>query len=170
MPKEPRLDLPEDYDGHADPIDATTRSPQGLGEVVNGLKRLRRITVQIATMDAKRKALQRELVPLMRKPVALLDLDGTPIIATGAQSKPIVVKPEDLLAALIEFGKEPDDAEVIVANVLKPPEIDTKEDGLFVQACQLPEDDPMHIPFEVVAKVAKEKPSSAYIYFPPLRK
>lgn len=182
---EERLDLSPDYSPEAEPINATERAPRNMGELVAKLKRLRTVNYQAALIERRRKALMGELVPLMRKPVVMLDpVTGQPMIAVAQQAKPIKVDVGELREALFNHFYNEDlarkmidasedaaleayreevamEVEVIVGDVLKPPEVDTKDDGLFVQAVEAG-----RIPPEVVVKVAKEKPSSAFVSFP----
>lgn len=158
-----KLNLPEGYDPEADPVDAITQQiDKDTTLLVNGIKQLRTIGYQAKILDDERKKLTRELLPLMRKPITLLDpMTGKPILAAGIQAKPIKVDAAELRKALLEHGIEEYDVDTIMADVVKPPEVDTKEDGLFETAVRNGK-----IPLEVVAKVAREKPSSAYIGFP----
>lgn len=180
-----KLDLPDEYDADADPVDVTERAPRGVGALVDGLRRLGKTSAQIALLDARRKKLQKDLMPFMRTPLLMQHpVTKEPVIVAASQARPIKVDVAELRKALIEHFTDQkvidgmaeqeeveayhaeiaEQVEVIVGDVLKPPEVDTKENGLFVKACEQG-----RIPLEVVAKVAKEKPSSAYIGFNPLR-
>lgn len=181
-----KLDLPGDYDPDAEAEDVTGRAPRGRGQLVRGLRRLKRINGMRADLDEKRKALLAELVPMIDRPVRMLDPDtGKPIHAVGIQRTVLSVKVDDLRQALYDHFYEDgvvegmltahnaaeliqqykdevaDKVTIIINDVLKPPEVDTKDDGLFVQAVQN-----NVIPQEVAAKVVKEKKVAAYISFP----
>lgn len=163
---EERIDLPEGFDPEAVP----TEYP-GL---MRKIKRIRFIQSTVDRLDKERKSLQREVIPRLRGPVALLDpRTGEPIVATATQSHTKVVDAQALLVAMLEHykaeGMELEDAAVkadeLVQSVLKPREVDTKEGGLFEQAHSRGD-----IPLSVVAKCAYLKPNSAYIQFPRKRK
>lgn len=161
-----KLNLPEGYDSEAEPVDVTERAPRGAGDLVDGFRRMARVNAQIALLDAKRKSLQTELIGQMRTPVLMRHpVTGELVLVAAAQARPIKVDVAELRKALLDYGFDGDEVDTIVSDVLKPPEVDTKEDGLFVQAVERGQ-----IPLEVVAKVAKEKPSSAYIGFNKLNK
>lgn len=178
---EERLDLSPDYSPEAEPVNATERAPRKMGDLVGKLRRLRNINYQAALIERRRKALMGELVPLMKSPVALLDpITGQPMVAVAQQAKPLTVSvsdlrkelyshfydeevaqrlsPEDLEAYRDEVAME---VESIVGDVLKEPQVDTTEEGLFVKACEAG-----RIPVEVQVKVIKENPRSAFVSFP----
>jgi hypothetical protein len=178
---EERLDLSPDYSSEAQPVDATERAPRKMGDLVSKLKRLRNVNYQAALIERRRKALMSELVPLMKAPVALLDpITGQPMVAVAQQAKPLSVSVSDLRQELynhfydekVAQGLSADElkgyqeevameVETIVGDVLKEPQVDTTEEGLFVKACE-----DGRIPVEVQVKVIKENPRSAFVSFP----
>jgi hypothetical protein len=165
---EDRLDLPAGYDKDAPPQDLITpadRGPDG-DRLVNGLRALDNATVQIEKLNALRKSLIKDLLPLFRKPVMLTNSRGEPVIATASQARPMDCDAGELLAALIEFHDDEDLARTIWEECLKPPAVDTTAEGLLNQVASRHTEENPTVPPSVLAKVVREKPSSAFIAFP----
>lgn len=179
---EDKLSLPEEYDPDAPPLpydqQAEVRGREAR-TLLSGLRRLRWIGMRRDALDSERKALQRKLLPLMTRPVALLDpVTGDPVIANAQQARPIKVDAGELLDELVRYYKglwptahedAAAHAEMIWEQTLKPREVDTKDDGAFKAVCLAHRDDRPTIPPEVIAKVAREKPAEAFIQFPKMK-
>lgn len=116
-------------------------------------------------LEAQRKAVQQEVLPLLREVGSvLLHTDKGPRIAGVRAPETLVVDAGELLEALIEQeGGDEEAATAIWTDVLKPPEVDTKDGGLFHKASEQIGEQPARIRPETVAKVATYKSISPHI-------
>lgn len=133
------------------------------------LYQLRRIAHAQANLEEQREEVLEAAVPLQMKlgrPVTLVDpMTGVPLIAGYRQSETLKVPAGELLKELIEYHGDEDKATAIWEDVLKPREVDTKQDGLFHRMVERHTEDDPTIPPSVVAKVARFKTAKAYIGF-----
>lgn len=177
---EDKLELPAEYDPDAPPLpydnSAEVRG-RDARQLRAGLRRLRWVIARREALEKERKTLQKRLLPYMRSPVALLDpITGDPIIANAQQARPQTCDAGELLEALIDYyvglwpgepGSAQEHATMVWEQTLKPREVDTKDkDGLLALVASQHTDENPTIPPSVIAKVVKEKPSSAFIQFP----
>lgn len=141
-------------------------------ELKDHLLELRRISRAEADLKKARAAHTAAAVPLIRElgnPVVEDPVSGKPLYATVIEAETLVVDAGQLYDALMEqYDGDVDQAEMVWKSVLKPPAVDTKEDGLFLKATQERGDTgegPALISIETIAKVATFKKSAAYVSF-----
>lgn len=161
------------FDKEAEPLGLTGEAQnEHEAELRELLWSLEQIAKAKDDLDHRRTTLQNAAYPLFKvigRPVMILNpITGKPEVAAPRYDEMLVVPADQLLAALVEHfiaeGMSKNDAEIeaemIWADVLKPPAVDTKEGGLFKKAV-----DAGRIPGHVVAKVAKFKPKEPWVGF-----
>jgi hypothetical protein len=161
---------PVEYDNDLPPagwdVGRPEKQHQGLLEDLHELQTLK---ATVREVEDKIKAVQERAITRQRafgRPIALINpVTRAPEIAGIRQSETLVVPAAELLARLVEWYGDTDQAEAIWFGVLKPREVDTKQGGLFHQAVAAHSDEVNGIPKEVVAACATWKPSAAYIGF-----
>lgn len=161
------------YDKDAEPLGLTGKTEnEHEAKLRELLWSLEQIAKAKEDLETRRQTLQDEAFPLFKvvgRPVMILNpVTGQVEVAAPRYDEVLEVPADQLLAALVEHfeaeGMNENDAqieaEVVWADVLKPPAVDTKEGGLFKKAV-----DAGRIPGHVVAKVAKFKPKSPWVGF-----
>lgn len=143
-----------------------------LGHLQHYLQEMRRISGTITTLEQDKKRLQEQALPLLKRVGSFMTIDptdGAPKIFNVRAPETLQVDASELYEHLVaHFRTEfPDDeetavftAEMVWKDCLKPPAIDTKEGGLFHQACAAG-----LIPAHVIAAVSKYKPSAEHVGF-----
>lgn len=123
---------------------------------------LQRIARLSKELDKSRKNILVKAVPLQRLlgSTVIEGIDGKPYVASVIEAEVLKVDASELYEALVEHLGDGEEASMIWQDVLKPREVDTKDEGLFHQACKAE-----RIPVEVIAKVARYEKRSAYIGF-----
>ena len=161
------------YDPDATPLnlDYTEPSTEEEHRLRTVYYQLRRLAAAKTSIDTERDELNAEAVELQRKigrPVAIINpLTGKPEIGQLRQNETTVISADALLAALVEYYDDEEQAEMVWQQTLKPPAVDAKEGGLFEQVQRRHTEEHPTIPLSVVQKVARLKPSAAYIGFTP---
>lgn len=140
-------------------------------ELDEHLAELRRITALEKDLKAAKDRHTAAAIPILERlgSVMIYDpIDKTPQIANVRAAERIVVDAGELYDALIEqYEGDVETAETVWKGVLKPPEVDTKDEGLFHLACmeRTEEGLPALISAETVAKVVSFKKAKAFIGF-----
>lgn len=134
------------------------------------LRELRRISAMKKELQGDYDRHTAEAVQLLGGESRMIKdpIDGSVQIANVRASETIVVDAGELLEALIEqYHGDVETAEVVWKSVLKPPAVDTKDDGLFLKATQERTEEglPALISPETVAQVATFKKAKAFVGF-----
>lgn len=141
-------------------------------DLAEHLREIRRISNLEKELKAAKDKHTEASVPLIKKyGTAVIEdpIKGTPLVATIIEAETLVVDAAQLYEALLEQEQgDVDQAEMIWKSVLKPPAVDTKDEGLFAEACALrdPTDTESGlIKPTTIVQVAHFKKSKAYVSF-----
>lgn len=161
------------FDKEADPLVLTEGVQNDTERAVRELLwSLQRLSGLKANLEEQRKQLNQSLIPMLKqlgRPVMVMNpATGDVEIAAPREDETLEVDAGALLQALIAHfkaeGDHPEDAyeeaSTIWQDVLKPPVVDTKEDGLFRSAVVAG-----RIPGHVAAKVATFKKKAPWVGF-----
>jgi hypothetical protein len=144
-------------------------SEEEMEELRSHLREMARIAVEAKELKRQRDNHNAEACAILRRVGSLVianPITHKAMVANVTEAETLKVDAGELLAALIEqYDGDEEQAEMVWRSVLKPPAVDTKENGLFHQACATrPEGEPPISP-ETVAKVANYEKAAAFVNF-----
>jgi hypothetical protein len=161
------------YDPEAEPLGLLDQ-PQNDDEITlkDLLQSLQQIAAGKEALEKQRTELTAAALPLLKRlgrPAMVLNpVTGTVQVAGVREDETLEVPADLLLAELVKHFEAEGlttievefEADTVWKDVLKPPVVDTKEDGAFKRAV-----DSGRIPGYVVAKVATFKKKAGYVGF-----